>query len=505
MSSGTTPFSLENQHEVFFTSTATSRAVRRLLETGQIRQVAGRMYTKNLHDPLDEVVRRRAWDVAAGYFPGAVIVDRTAFEMRPSGEEGSIFLSGDTARVVRLPGLVLNCRRGPGPVAGDQAFMGGGLHLSSFARRFLDNMRPSRTRGGSRRTLTRAEIEKRLREMLARQGERELNELRDGAAEVARALDAQEELGQMRSLIGALLGSHDAPLSTEGAKAAAAGKDWDDRRLPLFDALMGALHAGVLTRRPERESHTGSAFAFYEAYFSNFIEGTEFTLAEAEDIVFNGAIPPERPADAHDVMGTFDLVSDASARGRAPRDAEDLEAVIQAFHRRIMGGRPEMRPGTYKEKANRVGSTEFVTPTLVEGTLHEGWQHYATLQPGLQRAIFALFLIAEVHPFADGNGRVARALANAELTAAGQQRIMIPVVLRDDYLHALRALSRDSRSDPLVRVVDRAQQWVHEVDWSSLGAARADLERTNALLTSSEADDLGAFLRLPSDPRARVV
>lgn len=502
MSATNTKFSLEDQPEVFFTSAATSRAIRRLLGEGQIRQVAGRMYTKNLHDPLEEVVRRRAWDVAAGYFPGAVIVDRTAFEMRPSGEEGSVFLCGDTARVVRLPGLVLNCRRGPGPIAGDQPFLGLSLHLSSYPRRFLDNMRRSRARAGSRRTLTRAEMESRLSEIVGKRGEAELNQLRDEAAGIAQALDAVEQLEQLRLLIGALLGTIDSPLSTAGARATAAGRGWDDRRLPLFDELMGALHAGVLARRPEREGLTGSTFAFYESYFSNFIEGTEFTVEEAEDIVFNGAIPPERPADAHDVLGTFDLVSDPSVRGHAPQDAQSLEAVIQAYHRRILAGRPEMRPGAYKERANRAGNTEFVAPGLVTGTLHRGWQRYETLEPGLQRAIFALFLIAEVHPFADGNGRVARALANAELTADGLQRIIIPTVLRDDYLHALRALSRSARSTPLIRVVDRAQRWAAEVDWSSPQAAREDLERTNALLTSAEADDLGIVLRLPSDPAA---
>ena len=201
--------------------------------------------------------------------------------------------------------------------------------------------------------------------------------------------------------------------------------------------------------------------------------------------------------------GTFDLVSDPSLRARVPQDAEGLEAVIKAFHRRIMAGRSNTRPGEYKEKANRAGNTEFVAPALVEGTLDEGWERYATLQPGLERAIFALFLIAEVHPFADGNGRVARALANAELTAAGQQRIVFPTVLRDDYLHALRALSRDARPDPLIRVVDRAQQWAHEVSWADMSAARADLERTNAQLTSAEADDLGLVLRLPAELAAR--
>ena len=33
-----------------------------------------------------------------------------------------------------------------------------------------------------------------------------------------------------------------------------------------------------------------------------------------------------------------------------------------------------------------------------------------------------MFLVAEVHPFADGNGRVARVMMNAELIAGGQQR-----------------------------------------------------------------------------------
>ena len=32
-----------------------------------------------------------------------------------------------------------------------------------------------------------------------------------------------------------------------------------------------------------------------------------------------------------------------------------------------------------------------------------------------------------------------------------------------------------------------------------MGAARADLERTSALLTSAEADDLGVILRPPTE------
>jgi len=493
--------SLSGQPEVFFSTAATSRAVARLVAAGRVRPIDGRMYTKNLDDPIDEVLRRRVWDVAAGYFPGAVVADRTAFEMRPSGEEGSVFLAADTARVVRLPGLVLNVRRGPGPVAGDTAYING-LYLSSWPRRFLENLRPSRSRSGVRRTLTRDEIEDQLRTALARRGSDELNRLRDEASEIADDLGAELQLRELQQLVGALLGTVDAPLSSPGARAVASGRGWDDARLARFDALLGELHVQLPALRSEPTGYRGSTFAFHEAYFSNFIEGTEFTLEEAGEIIFAGRIPQDRPADAHDVMGTFDLVGDASRRAQVPASAQELHAIVKSFHATILAGRPDLRPGEYKRRANRAGMTEFVAPSLVEGTLDQGWTRYATLPPGMARALFALFLISEVHPFADGNGRVARALANAELSAAGEQRVIIPTVLRDDYLQALRALSRDAHGAALIRVVDRAQQWSHEVDWSSVSAARVDLDRTNALLPSAEAEALGVILRLPSEAGA---
>ncbi len=164
-----------------------------------------------------------------------------------------------------------------------------------------------------------------------------------------------------------------------------------------------------------------------------------------------------------------------------------------------MAGRPEEQPGQFKTRANRAGNTEFVSPTRVTGTLARGFEHHLALDAGFPRATFVMFLIAEVHPFADGNGRVARALANAELTASGQQRLMIPIVFRDDYLAALRAMSRRGMPVPLIRVLSRAQAWASEVDWSSMSTAERDLDRTNALLTPGEAKERGVILRLGSE------
>jgi hypothetical protein len=493
-----TRFSLDEQGEVFFTSTVTSSAVRRLLRAGRVRQVGGRLYTKNLDEPLEDVLRRRAWDVAAGVFPGAVIVDRTAFEPRPAGSEGSIFLCSKATRVVRLPGLVLNCRRGAGPAPGDTPFLGDTLYLSSWPRRFLDNMRRSRARSGTRRTLSRPELEAQLERLLANQGEGELNRLRDEATQIAGELDRDRELAELSSLTGALLGTRETRLASALGRATQAGESWDEARLALFDVLFAALHEHVPLDRPAAE-RISPTFSFFEAYFSNFIEGTEFTVEEAHDIVFRAVVPVDRPKDAHDVLGTFDLVSDPALRARTPSSAEDLKSLLSKFHERIMAGRPEERPGHFKTRKNRAGNTEFVAPSRVLGTLRRGYERYGALESGFARAVFAMFLVAEVHPFSDGNGRVARALANAELSAAGQQRLTIPIVYRDDYLQALRAMSRLSAPGALIKVLARAQAWAGGVDWSSMASAETDLKRTNALLTPEEADERGVILRTPGE------
>jgi len=196
-------FLLDEQPEVFATTTETSRAVQRAVAKGQARKVAGRLYTRNVDEPIEQVVRRNWSRVAAHHFPEAVIADRSGIEARPS-DDGSLFLDAgpDYAgrRPVRLPGLALRPRQGPGPVPGDMPHMDG-LYFSSRPRTLLDNMRASRTRNGVARTLSRAEVEKELMRIAARRGSDALNELRDEAQGLVDRLDAGEEMEALDDLI----------------------------------------------------------------------------------------------------------------------------------------------------------------------------------------------------------------------------------------------------------------------------------------------------------------
>jgi Fic/DOC family len=493
-------FSLDEQPEVFASTTRTSRAVQRALSDGRVRKVSGRLYTRNLAEPLEQVVRRNWSRVAAHYFPGSVIVDRSGIEAQPS-DDGSLFLDAgpDYAgrRPVRLPGLTLLPRRGPGPMPGDMPHLES-LYFSSRPRALLDNLRGSRARrNGVSRTLSRAEVEDELTRTATLRGNGALNELRDEASKVASSLDAEREMATLDDLIGAILGTRDTQLATPAARAAHAGLGLDPRRIELFETLQAALLRDPLEGRAEQPDSL-PALAFIEAYFSNWIEGTEFALREAEKIVFRRAVPKKRAEDAHDVLGTFDVVNDPAKRQRLPDGPDDLLDLLRAHHAQMLERRPQADPGAFKTLVNRAGATTFVHPDLVVGTLVEGYRHYEALPAGLSRAIFIMFLIAEVHPFTDGNGRVARVLMNAELSAVGEQRIVIPIVYRDDHLRALRALSRNGNPRPLVRALDFAQEYAAAIDWSDLRTAERTLEETNALVEPELAEERGVRLRLPA-------
>lgn len=470
----------------------------RAAQRGGIRRLARGLYSTNLDEPPERLLRRKWLDVAALYFPGAVVVDRSAILAAPA-EDGSLFLdSGPTParpRRVELPGLVLRPRAGPGPTDGDMPF--GDLWMSSRARALLDNLAPSRARSGVRRTLSRAALEEHLDEIARVHGAAALNELRDDARTTAAKLGADARFTELDALLGALQGTRDAPVASRVARARRAGAPYDRDRLALFEALRAELARSELPARPQPDDPK-RLFAFFEAYFSNWIEGTEFEVEEAERIVFEGRVPPQRPADAHDIQATFEVVTDRRLRTARPSDAGDLEELIKEAHRRIMGGRPEVGPGVYKEAPNRAGMTTFVHPELVRGTLRESFALYDTLPPGMARAAFAMFVVAEVHPFADGNGRVARVLMNAELTAAGECRVMVPLPYRDEYLGALRALTRNGAPAPLVRMIDRAQRWAALMPWDDRQRVLDAMARTHALVDPDEAQRGDVHLADPS-------
>lgn len=476
---------------VFLSNQEITLAVSRAARQGLIRKLGPRLYTNEVKDDPSSVVRRNLWEVVGLLFPGTVVGYRTALEGKPS-PEGTVNVVGAYDRITKLPGMRIRQIKGAGPLEGDTRFMGS-LWLASRARAFLETLRPSRATDAGPRGLPRKEIERRIERLIRVSGEEEANALRDHARRIAPALGAESEFEALNDIMGAILGSQSASLTASAAIARGAGEPYDTDRLNRFQQLHAALL--VWTETPRRAlPHTTAAFenaAFVDAYFSNYIEGTEFGVDEARAIVFEGRIPDRRPADAHDIIGTYRIAASREEMGRSVADPQydftDFLTILQRRHEVIMGGRPEDNPGEFKTQANYAANTEFVAPDLVLGTLRRGYELFRSLQSPFGRAVFMMFLVAEVHPFADGNGRIARIMTNAELVAEDRTRIIIPTVYREDYVLSLRGLTRQGRTEGLLRMMDRAQDLVSRVDFQDLDSALSVLRAANAFEEPSEA------------------
>jgi len=331
-------------------------------------------------------------------------------------------------------------------------------------------------------------------------GEAAVNQLRDSARELAPTLGLQREFESLDELIGGLRGTRTADLQTPQGIARGRGAGYDPDRLALFGTLHEHLRSlAPITRvAPPDAAAQIRHLSFFEAYFSNFIEGTEFRVGEAADIVYRGAVPEERPEDAHDVSGTFAIVADVKSFSEVPTSAEHLLDLLRSRHAILLAGRPDKRPGEFKVVDNRAGGTDFVRHDLVEGTLSRAFDLYPSLETPFERACYLMFVVAEVHPFDDGNGRMARVMMNAELVAAGEWRIVVPTVYRNNYLQALRAMTHNSLPAPIPRMLDFAQRYTASIDYSSIRRAERLLERTNAFVDANDADARNIRLQIPT-------
>src|SRR5262249_32840668 len=161
----------------------------------------------------------------------------------------------------------------------------------------------------------------------------------------------QKEFTALNKMIGALLNTQNDHLTTSVARARQKGSPFDPTRMDLFEMLRAELHRLPPQRRAAAPDDPRTR-PFFEAYFSHFLEGTEFAVDEATDIVFKNKIPNERPEDAHDILGTFRIVSDPSEMSRIPANLSELERLLKRRHTAIMEARPDKAPGRYKQERN---------------------------------------------------------------------------------------------------------------------------------------------------------
>ena len=454
-----------------------------LEEKGEVRCVFLNVYTDEVNLTPEEWVWKMRYRLIERLIPEAVLSHKTAFH--PHSSERLIYLTWPKAtRVIQWPGLSLSCLKGPGPHEKDIKIMG--IYMSGASRRLLENLQPARRSkhsSSSRKTVDIEELESELQSMLLREGELGLNRLRDEAKCVADELGMKQEYVKLNDMISSFLNTGTFQLKSSSAIAHREGVPYDEDRLLIFMELSLYLQSHRQLFSPITPDHLGdpgSIFAFFEAYFSNYIEGTEFEIQEAHDMIFSGKMIPLRNDDSHDVLGTYGLVNHEYEKSHVPKSADELIDLLKKRHQKILSTRPHKRPGQFKSINNRAGNSHFADHRLVEGTLIKGYEIYETMPIGFLRAAFLMFMISEVHPFEDGNGRISRVMMNAELENANESRIIITTSMRGDYMRNLKALTQSGRIEGYPKMLRSAQVFSSRLPRHDLKSAMAFLNDVKA-------------------------
>jgi hypothetical protein len=460
-------------------SPAQVRATQRRLREGALKRIAAGVVTRLAEEAWPALIARERIRVLAALYPKAVIGPRSAFH-GGAPVDGVMYLTYSYTKRVELPGMTVQLVSGPGPAQGDAPMMGRELYFPSTPRVLLENL--TVTRGKVKKAVGKAEVEQRLIDTCDARGEEALNALRDQARALAPDLGLERELAILDGLIGAVQGTRKAEMSTPAGRAMVASIPYDANRLALFEKLAVQLRSVPLKQAATviRSEQARQNFAFLESYFSNFIEGTEFDVNDARGFVLEGKPITERPKDSHDIIGVFRQALNPGWANQTLGSGEPVLNQLRERHADQMKERPEVHPGEFKTRANRAGNTEFVVPRLVRGTLVEGSKLLPSLPPGTARALMAMFLVAEVHPFADGNGRLARLVMNAELSVVNGCRIIVPTLFREEYLDCLRVLTREGNPGPFLDAMQWVHEWTAAFDYENLDKVIDDMRSCNA-------------------------
>jgi Fic family protein len=218
-------------------------------------------------------------------------------------------------------------------------------------------------------------------------------------------------------------------------------------------------------------------------YHSNHIEGNTLTYGETELLLLHDqthgthSLREYEEMKAHDV-GIEHLRNLAKDRSRIINLGEirDLNRIIlkEPFwkHAETTDGKPTRKqivPGEYKTVPNNVrtatgGIFEFAPPHDVEARMHSlvDWLSQTLASPSFDLVATLAKLHHDfvlIHPFDDGNGRVARMLVNYVLLHEGYPQIIVPTEEKKDYLAALR-LADAGDPTPLAEYLAKCLRWV---------------------------------------------
>lgn len=194
------------------------------------------------------------------------------------------------------------------------------------------------------------------------------------------------------------------------------------------------------------------------AYHSGTIENPELTYHDTRDVFEDGRVhgftgDPRTLFEIHNLKTCHELLLDSFGR-RQPLDEAMLLEVHQTLTQGTYDGRRWQmgeRPGSYKVGDYVVGAGDVgATPHEVQAEISCLLEELESVRGGDALTIAAYFhaVFENIHPFADGNGRVGRALMNYLLLLHDHPPVIVFEGDRMAYYGAMEVWDAERDLDP---------------------------------------------------------
>lgn len=182
-------------------------------------------------------------------------------------------------------------------------------------------------------------------------------------------------------------------------------------------------------------------------YTSNALEGNTLDLAETKVVIEDGLTINGKPMKDHlEILGHADAFSELLELAKSDSITEEnIKCLHKLFYIKI----DPQNAGCYRKNAVIVtgASIDFPLPKELDRKMQNFVESFSKLRENLHPVEFAAMvhaLFVNIHPFIDGNGRVARLLMNLVLLQAGYNITVIPPVVRADYIRALQESNHEN-------------------------------------------------------------
>jgi len=183
-------------------------------------------------------------------------------------------------------------------------------------------------------------------------------------------------------------------------------------------------------------------------YHSDAIEGNTLTLQETKLVIEEGVTIGGKPLkdhiEARNDAEAFDLMIELVKSKK-----KISQEIIQRIHEFVMKG-ILTNPGQYRNENVRITGARIRPPSYLKivKLMEEYIQNIDKLKLGtIKKAAFIHHEFVRIHPFIDGNGRVARLITNFFLMRKGYPPIVIQKEDRKKYYKTLNKADLGDLSD----------------------------------------------------------